>query len=79
MDVVASLTSRGMLLDWTAGVTEFFSNICAYCDIHVLTTANMNMTAFWDTAPCSFVEVDRCFRGAYCLRHQGDVGGSLKR
>jgi hypothetical protein len=24
MDVVASLTSRGMLLDWTAGVTEFF-------------------------------------------------------
>jgi hypothetical protein len=39
----------------------------------------MNMTAFWDTAPCSFVEVDRCFRGAYCLRHQGDVGGSLKR
>jgi hypothetical protein len=25
------------------------------------------MTAFWDTAPCSLVEVDRRFRGAYCL------------
>jgi hypothetical protein len=30
----------------------------------------MKMAAFWDLAPCS-LEVDRCFRGAYCL-HQGD-------
>jgi hypothetical protein len=26
---------------------------------------------FWDVAPCSHVEVDRRFRGAYCLHHQG--------
>jgi hypothetical protein len=27
---------------------------------------------FWDVDPCSHVEVDRRFRGAYCLHHQGD-------
>jgi hypothetical protein len=26
---------------------------------------------FWDVAPCSLVEIDQCFRGAYCLHHQG--------
>jgi hypothetical protein len=30
------------------------------------------MTASWDTAPCSLVEVDRRLRGAYYLHHQGD-------
>jgi hypothetical protein len=30
----------------------------------VLTAASMKMTAFLDIAPCSLVEVDRCFRGA---------------
>jgi hypothetical protein len=33
-------------------------------------TASMKMTAFWDIVPCSLVEVDRRFRGAYCLHHQ---------
>jgi hypothetical protein len=27
---------------------------------------------FWDVLPCSHVEVDRHFRGVYCLHHQGD-------
>jgi hypothetical protein len=31
---------------------------------------------FWDIAPCSDVEVDRRFRGAYCLHRQG--GGSSR-
>jgi hypothetical protein len=30
------------------------------------------MTAFWDIVPCSLIEVDRRFRGSYCLHHQGD-------
>jgi hypothetical protein len=30
------------------------------------------MTVFWDVAPCSLVEIDRRFTGAYCLHHQGD-------
>jgi hypothetical protein len=32
----------------------------------------MNMTVLWVIAPYSFVEIDRRFRGTYCLRHQGD-------
>jgi hypothetical protein len=30
------------------------------------------MAVFWDVAPCSLVDIDWCFRGAYCLHHQGD-------
>jgi hypothetical protein len=37
------------------------------------------MSIFWDVAPCSLVEIDRCFRGAYCLHHQGDVGPTHNR
>jgi uncharacterized membrane protein YozB (DUF420 family) len=33
----------------------------------------MEMTVFWDIASCSFVEVNLCFIGAYCLYHQGDT------
>jgi hypothetical protein len=40
----------------------------------------MKISAFWDTTPCSLVEADRRFRGAYCLHHQVDYrpddGGS---
>jgi hypothetical protein len=32
----------------------------------------MNITVFWDIAPCSLAEVDRLLKGAYCLDHQGD-------
>jgi hypothetical protein len=28
------------------------------------------MTAFWDIAPCSIVEVDRRFRASYFLHHR---------
>jgi hypothetical protein len=45
--------------------------------LQVLTAANMNMTAVWDIAPCSLVEGDPHFRGAYCLHyHLPDDGGS---
>jgi hypothetical protein len=39
----------------------------------------INMIVFWDVASCSLVEIDRRFRGAYCLHHQDDYdddGGS---
>jgi hypothetical protein len=44
-------------------------------------TASMKFRVFWDVAPCSHVEVDQRFRGAYCLHDQGlvhppDDGGS---
>jgi hypothetical protein len=32
-------------------------------------------TDFWDTAPCSIVEVYRRFRFVYCLHHQMNDGG----
>jgi hypothetical protein len=38
----------------------------------ILTAASMKFRVFWDILPCSQVDVDRCFRGAYCLHHQGD-------
>jgi hypothetical protein len=34
---------------------------------------NVEITAFWDTSPCSLLEADRRFRGAYCLHHEGDL------
>jgi hypothetical protein len=34
-------------------------------------SGNKDMTVFWYIAPCSPVEIDRRFRGACCLHHQG--------
>jgi hypothetical protein len=36
------------------------------------TTSLRTMTAFWDVAPCSLVEVDWRFGGAYCLHQQNE-------
>jgi hypothetical protein len=36
----------------------------------VLTAANKKLRVFWDVAQCSHVEVDRRFRGEYCLHQQ---------
>jgi hypothetical protein len=33
----------------------------------------MKMTGFWDIVQCNLVEVDWCFRDAYCLHHQSDM------
>jgi hypothetical protein len=35
------------------------------------------MAVFWDVVPCSLVDADRRFRGAYCL-DQGDYRLSKK-
>jgi hypothetical protein len=35
------------------------------------------MGVFWDIKPCSLVGEDRRFKGAYCLRHQGDESHKL--
>jgi hypothetical protein len=42
-------------------------------------TFTMKITAFWDTEQCSLVRVDRRFRGAYCLNHQGEEAESSFR
>jgi hypothetical protein len=41
-------------------------NSIAFMMSRVLTAANMKMTAFWNIAPCSLVEVERRFSGIYC-------------
>jgi hypothetical protein len=33
---------------------------------------SMKMTAFWEKALSSLVQVDQRYGGAYCLQHQGD-------
>jgi hypothetical protein len=43
---------------------------CKGVRFQVLTAASMNITVFWDIAPCSLVEVDRRLR-IYCLLLQG--------
>jgi hypothetical protein len=42
-----------------------------YERFQVLTAANMKFRVVWDVPPCSNAEVDRRFRRAYCLHHQG--------
>jgi hypothetical protein len=34
-----------------------------------LVTFTLNMTAFWDVAPCSLADVGGRFRGSYCLHN----------
>jgi hypothetical protein len=38
----------------------------------VLMVTNVKMAVFWDVSPCSLVDIDCHFRGAYCLYHQRD-------
>jgi hypothetical protein len=47
-----------------------------YVKFQVPTAASMKITVFWDDAPCSLVEMDQRFRGAYCPYYHGDDGGS---
>jgi hypothetical protein len=42
----------------------------------VSTEASMKFRVFWNETPCSLAGVNRRFRGAYCLHHQGDDEGS---
>jgi hypothetical protein len=46
------------------------SNKWKLVEFQVLKVASMKMTAVWDVAVCSQVEVDRHFRAAYCHHHQ---------
>jgi hypothetical protein len=46
--------------------------LSVFVRFQVLTAASLNITAFWDIAPCSFVEVVKRFRGEYGVRRQGD-------
>jgi hypothetical protein len=46
--------------------------ILDFVRFQVLTLMSMKMAVFGYVAPCSLVDTDSRFRGAYCLYHQGD-------
>jgi hypothetical protein len=45
-----------------------------FLTFHVLTAASMKLRIFWDVLPCFLLNIDRRFRGSYCLHHQGEHG-----
>jgi hypothetical protein len=66
----------GLIKDYSVDVKYRTAESTVLCvlvfnHLQVLTAASMKFRVFWDVAPCSHVEVDRRFRGAYCLHHQG--------
>jgi hypothetical protein len=42
-----------------------------FCEISGSHSGEFEDIYFWEVAPRSLLEVDRRFRGAYCLHHQG--------
>jgi hypothetical protein len=55
---------HSQIADQTFLLTGFF-----LVTIQVPAAARMKITAFWDTAPSTVVEVDQRLRGSYCLHH----------
>jgi hypothetical protein len=55
-------------------VTNIFS-----VRFQVLTAASMQFRDFCDVLPCSQIDVDRRFRGAWCLHHQDDEGALMMK
>jgi hypothetical protein len=47
--------------------------VLKYVIFQVLTTASMKFRVFWDVVLCSHVEVDRRFRGAYCIHYHSST------
>jgi hypothetical protein len=48
---------------------------CKFTKVQNKAFGFMKFRVFWDVAPCSLVEDERHFRGAYCLHHKGDDNG----
>jgi hypothetical protein len=49
-------------------------NVSCWLRFQFVTAASVEVTVFWDTAPCSLVEIVRRFRSAYRLCHHPDDG-----
>jgi hypothetical protein len=59
------------------GITWRSSGLCWHCNDYSgwVKPGDLKMTAVCYIASCVLVEVDRRFRGAYCLHHQGPDDG----
>jgi hypothetical protein len=59
-----------------------FKTMEIFVRFFILMAVSTKVTAFWDVAQCNLAEIDRRFRGAYCLHHQGTRhlhgGGSVR-
>jgi hypothetical protein len=71
------LAVRSQILYWLSYCgfekqLKVITNVIMYVRFHVLTAVSTKIVAFWDIAPWSLVEIDRRFRGEYCLHHRGD-------
>jgi hypothetical protein len=53
--------------------------IYIFVRFQVLKASSMKMVVFWDVTPCSLVDVNRRFRGAYCLQHPDDGDSKFMR
>jgi hypothetical protein len=66
--IVVTTKMRRCAEFWTSCVRlPFFSHPSHQVRLQVLTAAIKMITAFWDVVARSLVEVDRRFRGAYCI------------
>jgi hypothetical protein len=69
-------SKRSTHLQFTSFALSVISNEpsarLAQLRLKILTATSIKMTVYWDVVPCSLVEIDRRFRGACCLSHQGD-------
>jgi hypothetical protein len=52
--------------------TDHHTNCIQFVTFQVLTAIIMRMAIFWDVVPCSVKEIDRLFKHAYYLHHQGN-------
>jgi hypothetical protein len=68
----AVLTGFGGFPRCLGWVSTFTQTMTASVRFLVLTVTSMKMRAFRDIEPCTLVEVERRFKGAYCLYHQDD-------
>jgi hypothetical protein len=68
--VACTIQDTPCSMHWTVLDHPPYSPDLSPCHFH------MKIIIYWDIAPCSLVEINQCFRGAYCLHHQGNDGGS---
>jgi hypothetical protein len=76
MMVAVSTSEKSVTFNETAGRNIpqcHFHNLRENLKTHpLITSLILKFRVFWDVAPCSYVEVDRRFRGTYCIHHLGD-------
>lgn len=67
------VSKRNMRIKYKNFTTKIYHSTCEIqVRFQVFTAPRMKIAIFWEVAPCSLVGIARRFRGACCLRHQGD-------